>query len=159
LVIFDHQTQQRSLYPKLLSLLGRHSYSPLSTSDDTYLEGSNENLSTGRGATLLGWHAEGPFLQTAKRGAHAQSFLVSAPDCIASFEDVYGAENLKPMDPNHQNNDIPNGMRVITAAPEVDGVMDSIDVLAKRGVIFSIGHRFVLFVVILLDTRLIHPYR
>ena len=32
------------------------------------------------------------------------------------------------------------GVRVITAAPEVDGVMTSIDELTRRGVVFSIGH-------------------
>lgn len=91
------------------------------------------------GATLLGWHAEGPFLQPAKKGAHAQSFLVSAPDRIASFEDVYGVENLKPQ--QQDENGPLAGVRVITAAPEVEGVMDSIDALAQRGVIFSVGHR------------------
>ena len=33
------------------------------------------------------------------------------------------------------------GVRVITAAPEVDGVMSSIEELTRRGVVFSIGHR------------------
>lgn len=37
-------------------------------------------------------------------------------------------------------------VRMITAAPEVDGVMDAISELNKRGVVFSIGHRRVLFV-------------
>lgn len=111
------------MYPKLLSLLGPHTYLP------------SEDGTTG-GATLLGWHAEGPFLQTAKKGAHAQPFLVSAPDRIATFDEVYGAENLAPQSEK-------TGVRVITAAPEVEGVMDSIDQLADRGVIFSVGHRYV----------------
>lgn len=34
------------------------------------------------------------------------------------------------------------GVRIITAAPEVDGVMHAITELDKRGVIFSIGHRY-----------------
>lgn len=59
---------------------------------------------------------------------------------MASFEDVYGAENLKP-----QSTDGSEGVRIITAAPEVEGVMDSIDPLAQRGVIFSVGHRCELF--------------
>lgn len=37
-----------------------------------------------------------------------------------------------------------NGVRMITAAPEVDGVMDAIGELTKRGVVFSIGHRQVI---------------
>jgi hypothetical protein len=31
-------------------------------------------------ATLLGWHAEGPFLQHEKRGAHMPGYLLSAPE-------------------------------------------------------------------------------
>lgn len=33
------------------------------------------------------------------------------------------------------------GVRMITAAPEIDGVMNAISELSKRGVIISIGHR------------------
>ncbi|KAF8342708.1 Metallo-dependent hydrolase [Cantharellus anzutake] len=104
-------TQKRALYPKLLPLLSQRSFPGA--------------------ATLLGWHSEGPFLQLAKRGAHAEPLLATAPDGIRSFEDVYGAENLaKGVE----------GVRMITAAPELDGVMNSISELSERGVIFSIGH-------------------
>jgi hypothetical protein len=106
------QTQERSVYPKLLSFLGPHSFS--------------------HSANLLGWHAEGPFLQQVKRGAHAQPLLVSAPKGITSIEEVYGPENLAPGGP---------GVRMITAAPELQGIMESIHHLSERGVIFSIGHR------------------
>ncbi|TRM69116.1 carbohydrate esterase family 9 protein [Schizophyllum amplum] len=115
-------TQEKSLYPKLLNLLRPYS-SPNS-------------------ATLLGWHAEGPFIQYAKRGAHAPSFLLSAPNSMDSFKEVYGAENLADaedwlMSDTHERG---LGIRVITAAPEVDGVMSTIGPLAKSGVVFSIGH-------------------
>ena len=33
------------------------------------------------------------------------------------------------------------GVRVITAAPEVEGVGNSIEELTRRGIVFSIGHR------------------
>lgn len=33
------------------------------------------------------------------------------------------------------------GVRIITAAPEKEGVMEAIGDLTKRGVILSIGHR------------------
>lgn len=33
------------------------------------------------------------------------------------------------------------GVRVITAAPEVEGVGSSIEELTRRGIVFSIGHR------------------
>jgi N-acetylglucosamine-6-phosphate deacetylase len=92
---------------------------------------------------MLGWHCEGPFLASAKRGAHAHPFLLPATDGIASLEAVYGASNLVPaedwlMSDSSANIDV--GVRVITAAPEVDGVMATVGELASRGVVFSIGH-------------------
>ena len=93
---------------------------------------------------MLGWHAEGPFIQLAKRGAHAPQFLLPATDNIKSFEEVYGADNLAVaedwlMGSETQNESV--GVRVITAAPEVDGVMASIEELTRRGIVFSMGHR------------------
>ncbi|TDL20061.1 Metallo-dependent hydrolase [Rickenella mellea] len=117
-------TQEKSMYPKLLSLL--RPYSPSG------------------GANLLGWHAEGPFLQLAKRGAHAPPFILSAPDKWHSFEAVYGEHNLAVREDWEM--DVASGkscgigVRMITAAPEIDGVMDVIEELTKRGVIVSIGH-------------------
>ncbi|ELU40955.1 n-acetylglucosamine-6-phosphate deacetylase [Rhizoctonia solani AG-1 IA] len=104
-------TQQREIYPKLLSLLAPQD--------------------TPHGAHLLGWHAEGPFLQPAKRGAHTSAFLLSAPDGISSFEAVYGSTALD----KHTG-----GVRIITAAPELEGVLGSVAPLAERGVVVSIGH-------------------
>ncbi|KAG8714303.1 hypothetical protein FRC11_008982 [Ceratobasidium sp. 423] len=104
-------TQQRDLYPKLLSLLAPRD--------------------TPHGAHLLGWHAEGPFLQPAKRGAHTQTLLLSAPDGISSLEAVYGPTALE----KHVG-----GVRIVTAAPEIEGILGSVAPLAERGVIVSIGH-------------------
>jgi N-acetylglucosamine-6-phosphate deacetylase len=67
-------TQESSLYPKLLSLL--------------------KPFHTATSATLLGWHAEGPFLEMEKRGAHAPPFLQTAPEGFKSFEGLYGVLNL-----------------------------------------------------------------
>ncbi|KAI9063916.1 carbohydrate esterase family 9 protein [Trametes sanguinea] len=115
-------TQERSLYPKILHLLRPYS--------------------TPTSATLLGWHAEGPFIQFAKRGAHAPQFLVSAKEELKSFEEVYGKENLADAEDWLMAGDAQDavGVRVITAAPEVDGVMHSVEELVKRGIVFSIGH-------------------
>ncbi|KAF5368425.1 hypothetical protein D9758_002214 [Tetrapyrgos nigripes] len=113
-------TQEKSLYPKLLNLL--------------------RPFSTPTSACLLGWHAEGPFIDMAKRGAHAPSFLVSAPEGAKSFETLYGEENLADEEDWLMNGNIDLGVRIITAAPEVNGVMDAVKVLSKRGVVFSIGH-------------------
>ncbi|KAJ1305852.1 hypothetical protein OPQ81_010577 [Rhizoctonia solani] len=104
-------TQQRDLYPKLLSLLAPRD--------------------TPCGAHLLGWHAEGPFLQPAKRGAHTQTLLLSAPDGVSSLEAVYGRAALE----KHVR-----GVRIITAAPEIEGILDSVAPLVERGVVISIGH-------------------
>ncbi|OBZ65838.1 putative N-acetylglucosamine-6-phosphate deacetylase [Grifola frondosa] len=117
-------TQEKSLYPKLLHLLRPYSAS--------------------KSANLLGWHAEGPFIQLAKRGAHAPQFLVPATERFKSFEQVYGAENLVEkedwlMAGDGATEDVV-GVRVITAAPEVDGVMAAVEEVVKRGIIFSIGH-------------------
>lgn len=118
-----YQTQEKSLYPKLLRLL--------------------KPFSTANSATLLGWHAEGPFLEYAKRGAHVPSFLLAAPDGIKSFEEVYGAENLADSEDWLMSSDGTRiGVRMITAAPEIEGVMQSIGELDKRGIVFSIGHRY-----------------
>ncbi len=108
------------MYPKLLSLL--------------------RPFSTPKSATLLGWHAEGPFIDLTKRGAHEPAYLLSARDGYKSFEEVYGADNLiesedwcmSPLDP---------AVRLITVAPEVPGVMKAIDELVRRGIAVSIGHR------------------
>ncbi|KIK67522.1 carbohydrate esterase family 9 protein [Collybiopsis luxurians FD-317 M1] len=113
-------TQERSLYPKILRLL-----SPFSTPTS---------------ATVLGWHAEGPFIDMAKRGAHAPSFLLSAPEGMKSFEDLYGAENLADPEDWLMSAGSDVGVRIITAAPEVDGVMSAVGELNKRRIIFSIGH-------------------
>jgi N-acetylglucosamine-6-phosphate deacetylase len=120
------QTQEKSLYPTLLHLLRPYS-SPNS-------------------ATMLGWHAEGPFIQLAKRGAHAPEFLQKADDGLASFERIYGAENLAVHEDwvmageGHSDS---LGVRIVTAAPEITGVMPAMEEAVKRGVVFSIGHRCV----------------
>ncbi|EPQ55150.1 Metallo-dependent hydrolase [Gloeophyllum trabeum ATCC 11539] len=115
-------TQEKSLYPKLLHLL--------------------RPFSVPNSANLLGWHAEGPFIQMAKRGAHAPPFIIPAPERLKSFEDVYGAENLVHAEDWMMEDGETDrvGVRIITAAPEIDGVMDTVPELIKRGVVYSIGH-------------------
>lgn len=103
-------TQKEALYAKLLRLLGPRSK-----------EGS---------AHILGYHAEGPFLHPERRGMHTETLLLQATDTppIKSFEKVYG-EGLDQ-----------DGVKMITAAPDVKGVMECVEPLTKRGVTFSIGH-------------------
>ncbi|KAI0251117.1 hypothetical protein BJV78DRAFT_1126814, partial [Lactifluus subvellereus] len=89
-------TQEKSLYPTLLSLLRPYAHP--------------------KGATLLGWHAEGPFIQIAKRGAHAPLHIRSAPNGFASFEDMYGAQNLATREDWLMDEDASVGVRIVTAA-------------------------------------------
>lgn len=49
---------------------------------------------------------------------------------MKALEIVYGEEGL-----NQQ------GVKIITLAPDVDGVMDCIEPLVERGVVVSVGHR------------------
>ena len=64
---------------------------------------------------------------------------------MQSFEDVYGAENLADKEDwlMAAGKDHSTGVRIITAAPEIKGVMDIVSELDHRGVVFSIGHRSV----------------
>ncbi|KAL8284003.1 hypothetical protein RQP46_005116 [Phenoliferia psychrophenolica] len=85
--------------------------------------------STPLSAHVLGYHAEGPFLFPEKKGAHEELFLLDAANGIESWDEVYSAKAL----------DQP-GVKIITAAPDVPGVLDCIGPVTKRGVTFSIGH-------------------
>jgi N-acetylglucosamine-6-phosphate deacetylase len=49
---------------------------------------------------------------------------------IQTFEQVYGAEGLDQ-----------EGVKLITLAPDVEGVMGCVEELTRRGVTVSIGHR------------------
>lgn len=75
------------------------------------------------GATLLGLHLEGPFLNPIQNGAHSPSFIKDFLE--ESIESMYGSlENVK----------------MITLAPELQGAMDVIKDLRKRGIVVSAGH-------------------
>jgi len=85
-------------------------------------------------AHVLGYHAEGPFLHPLRRGAHSQTLLMKASSNppIATFEKVYGKEGLDQ-----------EGVKMVTLAPDVEGVMGCVEELTGRGVTVSIGHRLV----------------
>ncbi|KAJ5545306.1 hypothetical protein N7535_006311 [Penicillium sp. DV-2018c] len=81
------------------------------------------------GAESLGAHAEGPFISAGRNGIHKPEVLRAAQ----TFEDLlhcYGAENMTSANP----------IKMITAAPEVGNMMEHIPEIAKRNIIFSIGH-------------------
>jgi N-acetylglucosamine-6-phosphate deacetylase len=74
------------------------------------------------GATPLGWHIEGPFLNPERRGAHARSAL-HLPD--PEFVDGWSPAS---------------GVRIVTLAPELPGALEVVDALVDRGVVVSAGH-------------------
>jgi len=67
----------------------------------------------------------------------------SPPKGFASFEEMYGAQNLAIKEDWLMEQDALLGVRIITAAPEIVGVLDAIPELDQRGIVFSIGHRYV----------------
>lgn len=75
-----------------------------------------------RGARPLGLHAEGPFLNPKKKGAHVQAHL-RAPD-LAAIENWARA----------------NGVWLVTIAPELPGALSLIECLVAQDVIVSAGH-------------------
>lgn len=74
------------------------------------------------GATPLGLHLEGPFLNPQKRGAHNPAHL--RPPALSAVA------NWSPE----------NGVRLVTLAPELPGALEVIRALHSRGVVVSAGH-------------------
>lgn len=86
---------------------------------DVFLKGPPTGFS---GATPLGLHIEGPFLNPLKKGAHNPDYL-------------------QPPDPEMVANWSPeNGVRLVTLAPELPGALDLIQILVLHGVRVSAGH-------------------
>jgi N-acetylglucosamine-6-phosphate deacetylase len=79
---------------------------------------------------ILGAHVEGPFISEEKKGAHDSNVIRSAPNGIKDFDDAYGPE-LK-----HGG----EAVCIMTVAPEIDGVLDAMPHLIKRGITVSLGH-------------------
>jgi len=74
------------------------------------------------GATPLGLHLEGPFLNPAKRGAHNPAYLRPPnPDVVSGWSPE-------------------RGVRLATLAPELPGALDVVRDLRARGVVVSAGH-------------------
>ena len=51
-------------------------------------------------------------------------------------------ENLTAKQDWLMDRDAPFGVRIITAAPEITGVLDALPEFDQRGIVFSIGHRY-----------------
>jgi N-acetylglucosamine-6-phosphate deacetylase len=96
--------------------------SPLET-----VSAAQQLLSRGRpaaaeGATPLGLHAEGPFLNPKKKGAHNPA-------------------HLRPVDPDAVEGwSRESGVRLVTLAPELPGAQALVHRLLSQGVVVSAGH-------------------
>ncbi|KAL1962033.1 hypothetical protein VTN77DRAFT_677 [Rasamsonia byssochlamydoides] len=105
------------------------------------------------GAESLGAHVEGPFISPVRNGIHKPDVLLASTNGFQDILDCYGAENVPPVkteDEPNVNGHSPNGnspknvrqpaIKMITAAPEVGGMLYNIRELVSRGIIYSIGH-------------------
>jgi len=77
------------------------------------------------GASVLGAHCEGPFISDLKYGAHPQHLVRSPKNGSRDLLEVYG--------------DLSN-VRLVTLAPELEGALDCLRELRRRGVVVSAGH-------------------
>ena len=125
----DFTTDPRSIWPvaEFLSRTGVTSFlptiitSPL-TAVATAQQAINQPPANFAGATPLGLHVEGPFLHPDKKGAHNPAYLQRPT-----------AEKVANWSPE-------NGVRLVTLAPELDGALDVVKILTRRGVVVSAGH-------------------
>ncbi|XP_026467904.1 N-acetylglucosamine-6-phosphate deacetylase isoform X1 [Ctenocephalides felis] len=77
------------------------------------------------GATVLGIHLEGPYINKKKKGAHPEKYIMEFDQEYKQFETTYGAmENVS----------------IITVAPEKENAMKMISMLTKNGLVVSLGH-------------------
>ncbi|KAF8933534.1 hypothetical protein BGZ52_007381 [Haplosporangium bisporale] len=145
----DHDTYEKDLLKVNRGLLkyGTTSYCPtiVSSSASVYHQvlshlkpraGSAET-----GATILGAHVEGPFINKARIGAHELKVLqASAKNGYKDFKDVYGFEGETPEAQKKLSEEDLHSVKIITCAPELDGIMDSIPDLVRAGITVSVGH-------------------
>ncbi len=85
----------------------------------TYREANSKE-----GARVVGIHLEGPFIAAAMKGAQPLEYI-KEPD-IATFDEYNAASG--------------NAIKLVTLAPEVEGMGELIAHLAKKGIVPSIGH-------------------
>lgn len=79
------------------------------------------------GATLLGAHTEGPWLNPTKKGAHDAGLMLSPISSPPSA--VYGESNVR------------SNVKMVTLAPELPGSLELISTLTREyGIVVSLGH-------------------
>ncbi|ABN67659.2 N-acetyl-glucosamine-6-phosphate deacetylase [Scheffersomyces stipitis CBS 6054] len=76
----------------------------------------------------LGAHIEGPFINLKKKGCHPVETFVDAKEGEAKLYHIYGESNLI------------DNVCILTAAPEIPGVLDLIPLVKSKNIVFSLGH-------------------
>ncbi|CAH1159796.1 unnamed protein product [Phaedon cochleariae] len=77
------------------------------------------------GATILGVHAEGPFINKDKKGAHPENCILEHDGSLSTLEKTYGSmQNIK----------------IITLAPEFPDSCKLIKQLTNNDIVVSLGH-------------------
>ncbi|KAG0300630.1 hypothetical protein BGZ98_009031 [Dissophora globulifera] len=148
-VPLDHDAYEKGLLKVNRGLLkfGTTSYCPtiVSSSSSVYhqvlshLKPRAGSVETG--ATVLGAHVEGPFINKARNGAHELKVLqASAPNGYKDFKDVYGFEGETPEAQRLLSEEDMHCVKIITCAPELEGIMGTIPDLVKAGITVSVGH-------------------
>ncbi|KAI8595143.1 hypothetical protein EDD21DRAFT_409311 [Dissophora ornata] len=145
----DHDTYEKDLLKVNRGLLkyGTTSYCPTIVSSSaavyhqvlSHLKPRAGSAKTG--ASTLGAHVEGPFINEARIGAHELKVLqASAKNGYKDFQAVYGFEGETPEEQNKLTREKLSSVKIITCAPELEGIMDSIPDLVKAGITVSVGH-------------------
>eukprot|EP00911_Craspedida_sp_UC1_P000168 UC1_evm4s131 len=88
--------------------------------------GSDFNASSSGGATCLGWHLEGPFINTRKKGAHPEALITDFEGGMRDVEARYGS--------------LDSGVIMVTLAPELRWAPNVVRGLVDRGIVVSVGH-------------------
>ncbi|CAG9856620.1 unnamed protein product [Phyllotreta striolata] len=82
---------------------------------------------SGHGAAVLGVHAEGPFINKEKKGAHPEKFITDHRGTMLSIKEAYGSHGYE-------------NIAIITLAPELRHTDQIIRKLKKDGIVVSLGH-------------------
>ena len=85
---------------------------------------ANQKEKNESGAKIIGVHLEGPFLNSEKRGAHPEEYLL--PLTLEEVKRILG--------------DYTNLVKIITIAPELDTTGEVIPYLCSQGITVSLGH-------------------
>ncbi|TPX74461.1 N-acetylglucosamine-6-phosphate deacetylase [Chytriomyces confervae] len=90
-------------------------------------------------AEIIGAHLEGPFIAPCKKGAHNIDYFRSAPNGFADLIECYG----KYLDPSSSVQKDDNVVKIITVAPELEGMLGAIEGIKKEWgdkIAVSLGH-------------------